>query len=209
MFNTHMTNMLFDRVPKGFESLVKYGSNVQLIFVRNVNGQIISDNVAHIFKNTVPKNIKQVFDKKVYPVGNRGIIIPDDAVGFNIIGRQLIFDNTNSVIEYYTGVNREDFLGFKSAITIHEIIPTKYFKVGIYLNGRVNEKENNMNKYLFNSVHISKKNKIVSITLNESLTKVRNFSEDYENMISKVQMQKRKEAISKVKKELDENYNLL
>ena len=195
--------MLSDEVPKGFESLVNYGANVQLIFIKKVNGQIISDNVGHIFKNTVPKNIKQIFDKKVYPVGKRGIIIPDNVIGFNIIGRQLIFDNSNSAIEYFTGVNREEFLGFKSAVTIHDIIPPKYFRVGVYLNGIINENENNMNKYLFNSVHISKKNKIVSITLNESLTKVRNFSDVYENNMTKAQMEKRKEAISKVKEELD------
>ena len=185
--------MLSDEVPKGFESLVNYGANVQLIFIKKINGQIISDNVGHIFKNTVPKNIKQIFDKKVYPVGKRGIIIPDNVIGFNIIGRQLIFDNSNSAMEHFCGVNKEDFLGFKS----------KYFKVGVYLNGTINENEINMNKYLFNSIHISKKNKIVSITLNESLTKVKNFSEDYENNMTKAQMEKRKEAISKVKEELD------
>ena len=47
----------------------------------------------------------EVFDNKVYPISNKGIIIPDNAVGFIILGRQLRFDNSNSVIEYYTGIN--------------------------------------------------------------------------------------------------------
>tara|TARA_Y100000389_G_C17305390_1_gene435107 strand:+ start:163 stop:756 length:594 start_codon:yes stop_codon:yes gene_type:complete len=196
--------MLTDTVPVGFESLVNHGGNVQLIFVRKVNGKIIPDNEAQIFKNTVPKNIKQVYDNKVFPVGKTGLMIPEDAIGFIIIGRQLIFDNSNSVIEYYTGMNREDFLEFRSAITVHEIIPPKYFKVGVFLNGEINENENNMNKYLFNSIHISKKGKIVSITLNESLIKIKSVSEDYTNYLAKAQMEKRRQAISKVKEELDD-----
>tara|TARA_Y100001958_G_C21176071_1_gene506861 strand:- start:676 stop:1278 length:603 start_codon:yes stop_codon:yes gene_type:complete len=200
---------MFDSVPKGFESLEEHGANVQLIFIRSIDGKIVPDNEAHIFKNRVPKNIKQVFDKKVYPVGKMGLTIPENVIGFIILGRQLIFDNSNSVIEYYTGVSREVFLGFKSAITVYDIIPPKYFKVGVYLNGTVNEKENNMNKYLFNSIHISKNNKIVSITLNESLTKVQTFSEDYENNMMRAQLEKRMDAITKVKEDLEKNYNLL
>lgn len=196
--------MFTDTVPIGFESLVNHGGNVQLIFVRNVNGKIIPDKEAQIFKNTVPKNIKQVYDNKVFPVGKTGLMIPENAIGFIIIGRQLIFDNSNSVVEYYTGINREDFLEFKSAITVHEIIPPKYFKVGVFLNGEINENENNMNKYLFNSIHISKKRKIVSITLNESLIKIKSISEDYTNCVAKAQMEKRRQAISKVKEELND-----
>ncbi len=172
-----------------------------MIFVRNVNGKIIPDKEAQIFKNTVPKNIKQVYDNKVFPVGKTGLMIPENAIGFIIIGRQLIFDNSNSVVEYYTGMNREDFFDIYNP---EKIIPPKYFKVGVFLNGEINENENNMNKYLFNSIHISKKGKIVSITLNESLIKIKSISEDYTNCVAKSQMEKRRQAISKVKEELND-----
>lgn len=199
--------MLFDYPPDDLKSLVNHGANVQLIFVRKIDRKVISDNEAHIFKNTVPKNIKQMFDNKVYPVCKKGIIIPDDAIGFIIIGRQLIFDNSNSVIEYYTGKSREDFLGFKSAITVYDVFPPKYFRVGVFLNGKVNENENNMNKYLFNSIHITKDNKkIVSITLNESLNKINsldNINSFSENHIIKEQFRKREEAINEVKEQLN------
>ena len=45
--------MLSDNVPKGFESLVDYGPNIQLIFIKNIDDKIIQDNIAHIFRNTV------------------------------------------------------------------------------------------------------------------------------------------------------------
>ena len=196
---------LFDNTPPGFETLVKYGPNVQLIFIKKVDGKIVQDNIAHLFRNTVPKNTKQLFDRKVYPIGRRGVEIPDNVIGFIILGRQLIFDNSNSVIEYYTGVNREEFLGFKSAQIIHYLEPPKYFKVGVFLNGTINEGQKNMNKYLYDSIHITKdKKKIVSITLSETLTKVSSFSDAFGNNMYRAQLEKRMDAISKVKKELED-----
>ena len=186
-----------------FLSLVNHGANVQLIFVRKVNGKVIPDNEAHIFKNMVEKNSTFVFDKTIYPVCKEELIIPENVIGFIIIGRQLIFDNYDSVLEYYNGVSREEFLGFKSAITESYIYPPKYFKIGVFLNGEVNENENNMNKYLFNNIHIiENKEKIVSITLNESLNKLSGFTE---NNIIKTQYKKRKEAINQVKERLNKD----
>ncbi len=143
----------------GFESLDDYGPNVQLIPVLCINGEIIISNYSYLLGNIIPKNIKQLYNTYVYPIGKKTIIIPQYTIGFYIIGKQLIFKNSKNVIDYNTNKS------FNCC--------SKYFRIAIDIDGNIKEDDNNLNSDIFEYIHINKyKTKVVSIKLNQNLTYV-------------------------------------
>jgi len=186
-------------VPNGFEIVIGKGPHLQLQFIIIDDlGKICSIRESFIFRHKIPETIEDLKNLVIYPIGKKYLEIPDKTIGFYIYGLQYKYDTEIEILE----INK-----LESDIEEKKIYPPKFILFGVKNTYNcINTDVHSNNSYIFKKINYTEdKKNILSISLNESLTKL-NKCNDYEvfketinikiNIINKV-----KNNLVKVKEE--------
>ena len=133
----------------------KIKPELYLKFIKLINGKpnLIGDPI--MFQNN-----GKIEDLNIYPINSKTIYIPGDAIGILLYGNHVKYSNYN-----------EKIIENKTKIFIDE--KSKKIKIGLFLDGKINNTVNNINSHIYNHINFNEdKSIIISINLNESLINI-------------------------------------